>query len=221
LSDAYAEAQGATQSVLRITTLLTFASHWLAKRLGGFQIAHPGIAVRLDTSDQMLDFSRDEVDVAIRSGNGEWPGLAMHFLMATDFTPMLSPKLAASIGGVNEPADLLRLPILGPNDPWWGEWFALAGVASDGLASLPDIRLGSQAHEASAALAGQGVAVLSRAFFTSELAEGRLLQPFDLVCRSGHSYWLAYRQERRNAPKIRAFREWLLTEMQRLDEPAG
>ena len=62
-------------------------------------------------------------------------------------------------------------------------------------------------------MAGQGVAILTRAFYAAELAEGRLVQPFDLVCSDGHGYWLAYPEARRNVPKVRAFREWLLSEI--------
>ena len=74
--------------------------------------------------------------VGIRSGLGQWPGVVAHHLMDADFTPMLSPRLAMTIGGIGEPADLLKLPILSPDDPWWKEWFALAGVSADGLAAV-------------------------------------------------------------------------------------
>jgi len=210
LAEAYADARGASGGVLRITTVLTFASHWLARRLGAFQMAHPDIAVRLDTSARLLDFSRDEVDVAIRTGHGDWPGLEAHLLMPVDFSPMLSPALAQSAGGVRCPADLLKLPLLDPRDPWWVEWFRLAGVEPDGLARRPDTSLGSQAHEAAAAMAGQGVAILTPAFYSQEITEGRLLRPFELAGSDNCSYWLAYPRARRNAPAIRAFREWLL-----------
>ena len=75
--------------------------------------------------------------------------------------------------------------------------------------------MGSQAYEANAAMAGNGVAILTKAFFRAELAEGRLVQPFELTCDDGHGYYLAYPEARRNAPKIRAFREWLLPEIAR------
>ena len=94
---------------------------------------------------------------------------------------MLSPRLAASIGGVKEPADLLRLPIVDPTDPWWSEWFRVAGVEADGFEKRPGNRLGAQLYEANAAIAGQGVAILTPAFFAPELANGLLIQPFDIV----------------------------------------
>ena len=213
LSEAYAAARGGAQGTLCVTTVLTFASNWLARHLGSFQLAHPSLAVRLDTDSRMVDFAREDVDIGIRSGGGNWPGLATHKLFDLDFTPMLSPKLAESIGGVKEPADLLRLRILDPGDPWWRQWFAAANVPAEELAGRPDASLGSQSYEGNAAVAGQGVAILTPAFFATELADGRLIQPFDLVCSDGHAYWLVYPEARRNAPKIRAFRDWLLAEI--------
>lgn len=210
LRAAFARARESAEGILCISVVQTFATHWLAPRLGAFQLAHPTLAVRLDVSQRLVDFTREEVDVAIRSGDGKWPGLAAQHLMAADFTPMLSPALAAREGGLARPADLLRLPLLDARDPWWAQWFAAAGVTAAGLDTRPDLRLGAQHLDASAAMAGQGVALLTPAFFRDELLTGRLVQPFDLVCTDGHAYWLVYPEVRRNTPKIRAFRDWVL-----------
>jgi LysR family glycine cleavage system transcriptional activator len=213
LGGAYAAARAGADGVLCVSTLLTFASNWLAQHLGSFQVAHPSLAVRVDTSNRVVDFAREDIDIAIRSGGGKWPGVETHMLFKADFTPVLSPKLAASIGEVKEPADLLKLPILDPGDVWWKEWFALAGLPTEELANRPGTSMGAQAYEANAAIAGHGVAIVTKALFTAELADGRLLQPFDLVGDDGHAYWLVYPTARRNVPKIRAFRDWILAEI--------
>jgi LysR family transcriptional regulator, glycine cleavage system transcriptional activator len=213
LSAAFAETRAGTGETLAITTVATFGSNWLAPRIGSFQVAHPKLAVRLDTSSRWVDFTREEMDVAIRAGRGTWPGLITHRLMALTFTPMLSPQLADSIGGVKEPADLLKLPIIGPGDPWWGVWLAAAGLPPASVEGRPKNLLGSQANEAQAALAGQGVAMLTPEFFVPELKSGRLIQPFDLLGEDQDCFWLAYPESRRNAPKIAAFRAWILAEM--------
>lgn len=207
---AYEQARGGDQGTLSITTTPTFASHWLAARIGSFQLAHPRLAVRLQTTSVLEEFTSGEIDVAIRSGRGDWKGLEAHWLLASDFTPMLSPALAQSIGGVTTPADLLRLPIVAPDDPWWGIWLAAAGLPADAFRDKPRTLLGSQAYEAVAAMAGQGVAMLTPSFYAQEIADGRLLQPFDLVCSDDHPYWLVYPQARRGSAKIVAFRDWLL-----------
>jgi LysR family glycine cleavage system transcriptional activator len=213
IGEAYASVRGGADGVLCVSTLLTFAANWLAQHLGLFQLAHPSLAVRVDTSNRVVDFAREGVDVAIRSGSGNWPGVETHMLFRADFTPVLSPNLAASIGGVKEPADLLKLPILDPGDIWWKQWFELAGVEADGLAQRPGTSMGAQAYEANAAIAGQGVAIVTRALFKVEIADGRLIQPFDIVGDDGHAYWLVYPSGRRNVPKIRLFREWILAEV--------
>ncbi|MDM9628925.1 LysR substrate-binding domain-containing protein [Rhizobium sp. S152] len=215
LNEAMAEARGEIESTLLINTIATFASHWLARRLGTFQLRHPAIAVRLSTSEALIDFTRESVDVAIRSGDGNWRGLIADKLLDVDFTPMLSPKLAESIGGIHRPEDLMKLPIIGATDPWWQIWFTAAGLTDLGLESRPRSQYGSQTFEASAAMAGQGVAILTPAFYGDELAQGRLYQPFEMICSDDRGYWLVYAESRRNVPKIKAFRTWILEEIAR------
>lgn len=212
ISEAYMSVQGGGDNLLNITTTQTFASTWLSRRLGSFQLANPSLAVRLDTSSRLIDFARDDMDVGIRIGKGDYPGLGTHLLFAGDYAPMLSPRLAESIGGVNEPADLLKLPLLGPDDYWWEKWFALVDISYGNGVRRPGTTLGAQTYEASAAMAGQGVAILTCHLYSTELAEGRLVRPFDIFGSDGDSYWVVYPEYRRNVPKIRAFRDWVLNE---------
>ena len=131
LAESYEQARTGGEGTLSISTIPTFAANWFALHLGSFQIAHPSIAVRLDTSNRMVNLAQDNIDIGIRTGyKGVWPGLVSHRLFLADFTPMLSPSLAATIGGVTEPADLLKLPIMDAGDPWWAMWFELAGIES-------------------------------------------------------------------------------------------
>ena len=213
MGDALASLSNAAEGTLIVHSTATFASQWLARHLGAFQLENPGIAVRLETSQEMIDFSRTQADVAIRSGKREWPGLHLNYLMRNHFTPMLSPDLAATIGGVKTPADILKLRIIDPGDPWWPCWFAAAGIPDVDLTGRPVSRYGAQAFEASAAIAGQGVAMLQPEFYTDDIALGRLIQPFDILGNDGSDYWLAYPEARRNSKKIRAFRDFLLKTM--------
>ncbi|UIK03982.1 LysR substrate-binding domain-containing protein [Neorhizobium galegae] len=209
MSDALSTLHDASEGTLIIHSTATFASRWLARHLGTFQLENPGIAVRLETSQEMIDFSRAQADIAIRSGKGEWPGLRGHFLMRNHFTPMLSPDLAATIGGVKRPEDILKLRIIDPGDPWWPFWFAAAGVPNVDLSGRPVSRMGAQVFEAAAAVAGQGVAILQPEFYTDDIALGRLVQPFDILGYDGSDYWLVYPEARRNSKKIRAFRDFM------------
>ncbi len=209
LSDAYADAKGANEGTLAINAIPTFATNFLAQRLGAFQCANAGLAVRLEISETVVDFAHDHADVAIRGGRGTWEGLISHLLMPTAFTPMLSADLAESIGGVNTPADLMKLPILSQGDPWWRLWLSHFNLAEREDTTGPDRAFGSQVVEAAAAISGHGVAMLTPAFFQRELERGQLIQPFDHLGDDGSAYWLVYPESRRNALKIKRFRSWL------------
>lgn len=213
LASAFGELEKETLGTLVISLGHTFAANWLSARIGRFQIANPELAIRLQTSDQLVDFSGQVVDVAIRSGKGSWPGLTSHHLIEASFTPMLSPSLAESIGGVTEPADLLRLPIIDPDDPWWPLWLKAAGLDPDAVKNRQSSQLGAQILLANSAIAGNGVAILTPAFHTEALDTGRLIRPFDLTCNAGEAFYLVYPPARRNQPKIKRFREWILNEM--------
>jgi LysR family glycine cleavage system transcriptional activator len=173
------------------------------------------IAVRITATREVADFTRDDVDVAIRGGDGAWPGLVAHRLITIDFAPMLSPKLAARLGAPTRPADLLTFPLIGSDDPWWAAWFAAHGIDDYTPAGRPVMHMGDQHLEARAAIGGQGVAILTPAFYTAEVESGLLMQPFGAAREEGHSYWLCYSEARRNVPKIKAFREWVLAELDR------
>ncbi|ATN35180.1 LysR family transcriptional regulator [Rhizobium sp. ACO-34A] len=210
LQEAVANMRETAQVTLTIHCTATFAQQWLVRRIGDFQIRHPNIAVRLEASSALIDFNSTEADIAIRTGDGKWPGLYSQFLLYGGFTPMLSPALAQSVGGLHRPEDLLKLRIIDPSDPWWRIWFTAAGVADPDLDSRPRSRLGAQTFEANAAMAGQGVGILTPKFYRDEIAMGRLFQPFDIMGRDGHDYWLAYPETKRKLPKIKAFHAWIM-----------
>ncbi|PWW00363.1 transcriptional regulator [Hoeflea marina] len=212
LGAAFDELSDDIAGTLLVNTVQTFASHWLASRIGHFQLSNPALAIRLESASELIDFRRHQADVAIRSGRGDWPGLISHRLFELTFTPMLSPALAETIGGLATPADILRLPIIDATDPWWRIWFSAAGLDPKLLDGRVASQMGAQAVEAQVAIAGTGVAMLTPEFHREELARGRLLQPFDIVGRSGGAYWLVYPEGRRNLPRIRRFRDWILAE---------
>lgn len=217
LNQAFEHLHERAETELAITALPTIAVAWLVPRLGAFQLAHPRIAVRLDTGVPLLDLEQDEFDVGIRIGAGEWPGTRADLLLPSLFTPLCSPALRERL---RTPADLLALPRFG-RERWWREWFVAAGIADADLATKPGMDLDVEQHAVASAIAGHGVAISSPIFFEPELAAGRLLQPFDLVMRDARDYWLAYPAARADSGKIRAFRDWLLDQAARSGSGIG
>lgn len=202
-------------ALLTISTTVTFANAWFAWKLGSFQMANPKLGVRLHADDAPVDFARDEADLAVRFGAGQWPGLSAELLLKESCTPMCSPAFLAAHGGKLDPADLLRLPQISPRDPLWLPWLQAAGVKVPKGQERQGVTMDSQAHCGHAAIAGQGVALLTPFFWRSDMAEGRLVRPFGIEVETGGAYWLVYPDHRRNLPKVRRFREWLLAEISR------
>ena len=215
LDAAFAGLRAEDEGLLTVSTTLTFANTWLAWRVGGFQMLHPDMAVRLQTQDELIDFAASDVDVAVRSGKGGWPGLVAHKLIDIHFAPVCSPAFLERHGGQFAPDDLLRVPRISPEDSWWGHWLREEGVAVPDGRPRGGIRLDSQAHQGHAAMAGQGIAMLTPFFWRNDLAEGRLVLPFERLCTRGYGYWLVYPEHRRRVPKIKRFCEWLLAEVGR------
>jgi LysR family glycine cleavage system transcriptional activator len=222
LDGAFAQLRTENEAMLTISTSTTFANTWLAWRLGAFQIANPAMAVRLVVSDALVDFAVDDVDVAVRSGRGGWSGLDEERLIGIDFTPMCSPTFLAAHDGTVAPSDLLVLPVISPHDEWWAVWLRDAGVDVPDGPIRPGVRLDSQANEGAAAMAGQGMAMLTPFFWRDAIVAGRLAIPFEQRSTLGHAYWLVCPDHRRRLTKIKRFREWLLAEIARDEsgEPA-
>ncbi|MBV9529320.1 LysR substrate-binding domain-containing protein [Sphingomonas sp.] len=212
---AFASHKADDDSLLTVTTTHTFANTWLAWRLGSFQMEHPDLAVRLTTSNELVDLRSGEIDVAIRAGSGEWDGMDKHRLFLSSFTPMASPDCAAAaerrLGRKLVPADVPQLQMISPADDWWQQWFCDNGVpVDDSVVRRPGVRLENQADEGHAAMAGQGFALLTPLLWKGDLADGRLVVPFpDRVSTRNWAYWLVYPSERRSVPKVKRFREWL------------
>lgn len=212
IAAAFANLRSDDSGVLAISTIPSFGGTWLSARIGRFQVAMPDLALRLATTGRITDFARDGIDVAIRSGVGPWPGVTAEFLMRYHVSPICSPGFIAE-HDIREPADLLRVQRLAPEDPWWPSWFAVAGVEMPDAAPPAGIAFDSQMEEARLAGAGFGAALMTPLFWRDELAAGTLVQPFPQVFLPPFSLWFVRPEGRSGVRKIERFREWLFAEM--------
>jgi len=209
LRAAFADLTDQPGGVLSITTMESFAIQWLAPRIGGFQLSHPKIAVRLETGSRTESLALGGFDIGLRSGDGAWPGLESHYLFPSELTPLCTPAVRAELGGLASPADLLEAPLIGGSNEW-AAWFAAAGLARPSAEGGGQLIADMQTIGVTSALAGGGVALGSPRLFAPEIAAGRLVRPFEIVVAQTEGYWLAYAKERRRASKIVAFRDWIL-----------
>ena len=206
--------RGATDRVRRagrnavaIATTPAFASKWLVPRLVHFQRHCPEVEVRLLTSNNLVDFSRQDVDLAIRYGNGEWPGLVAEALMASELFPVCSPSYLAEHDPLREPADLAAHRLLHLYHDEWPDWFSLAGLkpVAAGGAFFSDAGLLTQA-----AIEGQGVALGQSVLVAGDVAGGRLLRLFNIGLPAAHCYYLVSPRQGGLEPAAQSFRDWLL-----------
>ena len=209
LDDAFSGLLADDSGILSISAAQSFASEWLAPRLGAFQVKHSDLAVRLSTDNRLVDFTTGEFHAAIRIGRGGWSGLRCHFLFRLHFTPICSPDFRER-HRLERPEQLLDLPRLSPEEEWWNDWLGGVGVKVPPGPPRPGLWLDNQIMEANAVRAGSGIALMTPMFWRMELAAGRLVQPFPHIHVAHRSNWLVYPEARRAQPKIAAFREWLI-----------
>jgi LysR family transcriptional regulator, glycine cleavage system transcriptional activator len=195
--------------VLTVSVSSDFAAKWLVNQLGRFAEAHPEIDLRVSATDHHVDFVREDVDLAVRHGDGDWPDLDVVQLCSERLFPVCSPKLVAGRNRVTA-ADLLQLPLLRLND-WatWNQWFGAAGIAN---AEPHGAVLNRASMLIDAAIDGQGVALARTALAASDIINGRLVRPVDVSLRMDNTYWVVCPKVHSQAPKIAAFRRWMLAE---------
>jgi LysR family glycine cleavage system transcriptional activator len=184
LRDAVSQVQRrADGGPLTITSAPSFVSKWLIPRLGRFKTLHPDIDVRIDTSDRLVDFSREDIDVGIRFGNGVYPELETVFLFSFDLIAVCSPDLLRDGKQLEVVSDLKKFTLLHSNydeiDPGWPDWAMwLKVVGADEIDSTHGIFFNQSDQLFQAAVDGQGVALLANVLTDPEIAAGRLVQPF-------------------------------------------
>jgi LysR family transcriptional regulator, glycine cleavage system transcriptional activator len=202
--------QRQNSGVLTVSTSPDFAAKWLVNRLGRFAEAHPDIDLRVSATTQYVDFAREDVDVAIRHGNGNWPGLDVVRLYSERLFPVCSPKLVSGRNRITKVSDLLKFPLLRLEDAKnWTRLFEAAGV-TDPVGPGPVLNRASMLIDA--AIDGQGIALARTVLAAWDLINGRLVRPLDVSLRMANTYWIAYPKAASNVPKIATFRNWVLAE---------
>lgn len=204
--------------VLTLSTLASLAAKWLLPRLTDFQEQHPGIDVRITTSTSLVDFQRDDLDAAIRYGRGQWPGLRADWLMADELFPVCSPSLLRGDKPLQRPEDLRNHPLLhtsNANSDDWRLWLTAAGLPAD-IAKQPGITFDMIFMTIQAAIDGIGVAMGRTSYVQDDIAKGRLVVPFKIALPADAGFYLVAPEGRREAPKLAAFRQWIVAATQSL-----
>jgi LysR family glycine cleavage system transcriptional activator len=200
------EAAGA----LTLSVSPNFAAKWLVHRLGQFAAERPDIDLRVQATLVHVDFAREDVDLAVRHGDGNWPGLEVEKLAAEEFFPVCSPRLLEE-AKLRVPDDLRRVAILhhGPREDWQ-RWLKSAGAPDLDLSRGMEFNQASVAIDA--AVDGQGVVMARTALVAWDLLAGRLVRPFATALRCPYAYWIVGSVAALRRPKVVALKAWLIDE---------
>jgi DNA-binding transcriptional LysR family regulator len=194
---------------LTVSSMTTILMTWLVPRLPRFQEAHPEIDVRLMTTQRLVDFTREDIDVAIRFGTGKWPGVKSERMFGEVLTPLCGRRF---VDECKSPADLHKLPLIrSTEEDEWPIWFAAAGVATTEVRRGPIFD--STKIAVQAAIDGLGIVMGPPTLFADDIAAGRLFQPFALAVETGKSYWFVVPENSAGRPKVKAFRDWIFSEV--------
>jgi LysR family glycine cleavage system transcriptional activator len=204
---------------VRVTASPSIAAKWLVPRLDRFLESVPGADVRIDVSSEPLDFEREDIDVAIRFGEGLYPGLMVEKLFHDTLFPVCSPELLKGARPLREPRDLLQFTLIhldweaqGAVWPNWRMWMLAAGVKD--FNDTSGLHFSQTSLALQAAVDGHGVALGDSTLVGDDLTSGRLVKPFELSLRSPaqFAYHLITRRDTSDRPMTRAFRDWIIAE---------
>lgn len=213
LADAVREVTARTHArQLRVSVLPSFAARWLLPRIGRFFAAHPDIDLDVSANNQLVDFRRDDIDIAIRHGLGNYPGLVSEFFLDDVYFPVCSPKLS---GGrlPSRPEDLSRHTLLRSEGEGWKPWFEAAGLDWPEPSRGP--MFNDSSHTLQAAIEGQGIALARSSLIGNDLHNGVLVQLFAITVPSDRKFYLVYPPKLADSPKLAPFRQWLFDEVAR------
>ncbi|MBT8040162.1 MAG: LysR family transcriptional regulator [Gammaproteobacteria bacterium] len=210
--DAMTHRRGGT---LNLAILPTFGTRWLMPRFPAFLKAHPEITVNFATKLSPFDFKREDLHAAIHYGRTDWPNTESTFLMREETVPVGAPSLLRE-SSLTAPADLYEMPLLhlATRHRAWQEWFRVAGLDRP-------IPVGMVFEEiatiAQATVAGLGLALLPRFLIEGELERSELQVVLDRPLKSSFAYYLVTPVDRAGYAPVRAFREWLLGQIDSIE----
>jgi len=212
-----AEAAGAIgrnetrQKAVRVNTTASFAALWLVPRLHRFHARHPAFEAWVSESQSLIEPGAvSDIDIAIRSGNGKWPGVRVEKLMDDEMIVVAAPRIAARL---RAPSDLAQATLLQDDDPTisWHDWTEAAGLGKPDWARRGP-RLAATLMLVQAAVAGNGVALVPARLAEEHLTKESLVAPFAVKLGHNYAHWLVRPQRSLSSPAVRAFCAWLRAE---------
>ncbi len=202
------------QGPLTLQVYSTFAVRWLIPRMGAFQRAHPGVIIRLHTSQSDVNFEHEDVDLCVMIGSPDQDGVHYDHLFSSEVFPVCSPTLKSGVRPLAGPEDLEHHSLIQvyPSGGDWTHWLEQHGV--NGVDPDAGLLLDSYDLAFNTAVQGLGVALGMRPFVDRELQAGTLVEAFPgLRVPAPGAWYLACREELQDDERVVVFRDWLRGEV--------
>lgn len=224
LREAVGRLQAADNDrILTVSCGPAFAAKWLVPRMHSFIDKHPKFDARISANIAFANFASDGIDIALRYGKGEWPGVHLEHLMQEYVLPLASPNFVIK-HKIKRPNDLRRCPLIhddsllfAKNSPTWNDWLKLADVTQCDAAR--GLRFNHADHGLEAAAEGVGIVLGRWNLAENDLRHGRLIAPFPLAIDTGMAFYLVCPKGAELKPKVKIFRHWLQSEIAVLTKP--
>lgn len=203
----------AVRRKLTISTFSSLATRWLMPRVQSFATLFPQTDLQVSTTARLVDFSREDVDVAVRFGGGEYPGMHVRPMFKPKEIVVAAPSLLKRGPPIKTYADLKGHTLL-HDDAYrtWTHW--LDAVGAKGVNPRRGIICGDRNSMLAAALEGQGVGITSDLFAANDLKSGRLVKIFDAEVSATFGIYAVCLPRRLNDPLISGTMDWLVREAQ-------
>jgi LysR family glycine cleavage system transcriptional activator len=197
--------------VLKLSTLASYMQQWLLPRLPRFHAKHGDVDLHLHTSGDLVDFMRDDFQLAIRYGNGSWPNVQAEKLLDEWVLPVCSPALYAKHGPLRSADDLRRYPLLHSVTEPWTIWL-FEGRSTEQPAAVRGALFDDSHALVRMAVQGTGLALARWSLVADEIADGRLVRASAKTIPWERSYWLVYPPRTAELPAVKAFSDWIKAE---------
>ncbi|TBX27727.1 transcriptional regulator [Roseovarius sp. JS7-11] len=192
-----------------------FNNHWTMPRLAALKSAHPQIDLRLQTSDREPDLYAENISLAVRRGDGNWPDCESVLIARERIYPVAAPRVMAAAVNLKGIPGLLHQRLIHLEEPIrerpvWSDWFAHFGIRAEVPSS--GLRLNDYALVLQAAMAGEGFAFGWHHVVKGLVDQGLLAARPDWSWRSGAGFYLVWSRLRPLSDDAKLVRDWILAQ---------